>query len=53
MCSPKSKVTVGFIKMEYVFKWAPEYKKAIFPVPIVEHTFARERILAAFKKALA
>jgi len=40
-------------KMEYVYKWAPEYKQAILPVPIVEHTFARDRILAAFKKALA
>jgi deoxyribodipyrimidine photo-lyase len=40
-------------KMEYVFRWAPEYKKAILPMPIVEHTFARDRILAEFKKALA
>ncbi|WP_316771305.1 deoxyribodipyrimidine photo-lyase [Pedobacter frigiditerrae] len=40
-------------KMEYVFKWAPEYQNAILPIPIVEHTFARDRILAAFKKALA
>ena len=39
-------------KMEYVFKWAPEYKLALLPTPIVDHTFARERILAAFKKAL-
>jgi len=39
-------------KMEYVFKWAPEYKQVILPIPIVEHTFARERVLAAFKKAL-
>jgi len=40
-------------KMEYVFKWAPEYKSAILPVPIVEHTFARDRILKEFKRALA
>ncbi|RYG08636.1 MAG: deoxyribodipyrimidine photo-lyase, partial [Chitinophagaceae bacterium] len=40
-------------KMEYVFKWAPEYKKAILPIPIVEHTFARDRVLKAYKKALA
>jgi deoxyribodipyrimidine photo-lyase len=40
-------------KMEYVFKWAPEYKQAILPIPIVEHTFARDRILKEFKKALA
>lgn len=40
-------------KMEYVFKWASEYKKAILPIPIVEHTFARDRILKEFKRALA
>ena len=39
-------------KMEYVFKWAPEYKLAILPMQIVEHTFARDRVLKAFKTAL-
>jgi deoxyribodipyrimidine photo-lyase len=40
-------------KMEYVFKYAPEYKLAILPTPIIEHTFARDRALKAYKKALA
>lgn len=39
-------------KMEYVFKWAPEYKKALLPVPIVAHEFARKRVLETYKKAL-
>lgn len=39
-------------KMEYVLKWAPEYKKAIAPMPIVEHDFARKRALETYKKAL-
>ncbi|MDQ8003620.1 MAG: deoxyribodipyrimidine photo-lyase [Pedobacter sp.] len=39
-------------KMEYVFKWAPEYKSALLPIPIVEHDFARKRILEVYKKAL-
>lgn len=39
-------------KLAYVFKWAPEYQSALAPVPIVEHTFARDRVLKAFKKAL-
>ncbi|WAC42299.1 cryptochrome/photolyase family protein [Pedobacter sp. SL55] len=39
-------------KMEYVFKWVPEYKKAIAPMPIVNHEFARKRVLEAYKKAL-
>lgn len=39
-------------KMVYVFKYAPEYKQALHPIPIVEHTFARDRALKAYKKAL-
>ena len=39
-------------KREYVFKWAPEYKNALLPVPIVAHEFARQRALATYKKAL-
>ncbi len=39
-------------KMEYVFRWAPIYKQALFPIPIVVHEFARQRVLAAYKKAL-
>lgn len=39
-------------KMEYVFKWAPEYKQAIAPMPIVNHEFARKRVLETYKKAL-
>ncbi len=39
-------------KMEYVFKWAPEYKRVLAPILIVGHTFARDRVLATYKKAL-
>ncbi|KQB99959.1 deoxyribodipyrimidine photo-lyase [Pedobacter sp. Hv1] len=39
-------------KREYVYRWAPAYRLAIAPIPIVEHTFARDRVLKAFKKAL-
>lgn len=39
-------------KMEYVYKWAPEYKGLDFPRPIVDHAFARDRALKAYKKAL-
>jgi len=39
-------------KMEYVLKWAPEYKSALLPPPIVEHEFARKRVLEVYKKAL-
>lgn len=39
-------------KMQYVYKWAPEYRLAILPMPIVDHAFARDRVLKAYKQAL-
>jgi deoxyribodipyrimidine photo-lyase len=33
-------------------KWVPEYGTVKYVRPVVEHTFARERVLAAYKKAL-
>ncbi|RZL18683.1 MAG: deoxyribodipyrimidine photo-lyase [Pedobacter sp.] len=39
-------------KMEYTLKWAPEYSLPILPMPIVNHAFARDRVLKTYKKAL-
>lgn len=39
-------------KLEYIRKWIPNYDSQILP-EIVEHQFARERVLQTFKKALA
>ncbi len=39
-------------KNEYIYRWAPEYKKEKHIQPIVEHAFARDRILKVFKDAL-
>lgn len=36
----------------YILKWAPEYGEIHVPIPIVEHRFARERALSAYKKTL-
>ena len=36
----------------YVKKWIPEYGTPRYPAPMVEHTFARERCLATYKKGL-
>jgi deoxyribodipyrimidine photo-lyase len=36
----------------YIFRWAPEYKEQKHVKPIVEHAFARERVLKVFKAAL-
>jgi len=40
-------------QFEYIKKWVPEYLDPFkYPAPIVDHQEARERCLAAFKKAL-
>jgi deoxyribodipyrimidine photo-lyase len=36
----------------YIKKWVPEFGTSNYPKPIIEHTFARERILARYKQAL-
>ncbi len=41
-------------KLEYIKKWIPEFNDPFsYPKPVVDHKFARERVLAAFKKALS
>ncbi|RCH54866.1 deoxyribodipyrimidine photo-lyase [Mucilaginibacter hurinus] len=41
-------------KMEYIKKWVPEYADfSKYPKPIVDHVFARDRCLKAFKAALS
>ncbi len=37
---------------KYLKKWAPELNSPAYPAPIVEHKFARQRVLDVFKKAL-
>lgn len=39
-------------KLEYIKKWVPEFGTKKYAQPIVEHTFARERVLKVFKEAL-
>ena len=36
----------------YIKKWVPEYGTAHYCLPIVDHTFARERCLVRYKKGL-
>lgn len=38
--------------LKYIRQWIPELDSLDYPTPIVEHTFARERCLATYKKAL-
>jgi deoxyribodipyrimidine photo-lyase len=36
----------------YIKKWVPEFGTSSYPAPIVDHKFARERVLNRFKQAL-
>jgi deoxyribodipyrimidine photo-lyase len=41
-------------KLEYIKKWVPEYADfGKYPKPIIDHAYARDRCLKAFKAALA
>jgi deoxyribodipyrimidine photo-lyase len=40
-------------KGAYIRQWVPEWGKDAYPEPIVEHKFARERVLKTYKEALA
>ncbi|MCB0487453.1 MAG: deoxyribodipyrimidine photo-lyase [Cyclobacteriaceae bacterium] len=37
---------------KYIKKWVPEFESSDYPPPIVDHSFARERVLEAYKVAL-
>jgi deoxyribodipyrimidine photo-lyase len=39
-------------KFEYIKKWVPEFGSPNYPDPIIDHKFARERVLERFKSAL-
>lgn len=39
-------------QFEYIKKWVPEFGTNSYPAPIVEHKYARERVLNRFKQAL-
>ncbi len=38
--------------LKYILKWVPEYGTVAYSQPIVEHAFARERILKVYKSVL-
>ena len=39
-------------QLEYINKWVPDFQELSYPTPIVDHKFARERCLHAYKTAL-
>lgn len=40
-------------ELKYIKKWVPEFGTSLYPKPIIEHTFARNRCLAVYKDALS
>lgn len=38
--------------LKYIKKWVPEYDSFSYPQPIVDHEFARKRVLKVYKEAL-
>ncbi len=45
--------TEKFDKEEkYIKQWVPEYQTSLYPKPIVDHAFARDRCLKTYKEAL-
>lgn len=50
--SPEAQTIRFDPKMQYIRKWVPEFEELTYPKPIVDHKFARERVLNTYKKAL-
>ncbi|WP_196895870.1 cryptochrome/photolyase family protein [Aureivirga marina] len=50
--NPETQLTKFDKDLKYVKKWIPEFGTNKYPKPIVEHKFARERVLKAYKDAL-
>ncbi len=50
--NPTSQLTKFDKELKYVKKWVPEYGTDDYPEPMVDHKFARERCLNAYKDAL-
>jgi deoxyribodipyrimidine photo-lyase len=39
-------------QLKYIRKWVPEFEELTYPRPIVQHEFARKRVLDVYAKAL-
>jgi deoxyribodipyrimidine photo-lyase len=51
--NPDSQLKKFDPQLSYIKKWVPEYADfSKYPKPIIDHAFARDRCLKAFKKAL-
>jgi deoxyribodipyrimidine photo-lyase len=51
--NPTSQMEKFDQELTYVKRWVPELSTHLYPEPIVEHKWARERCLATYKEALS
>ncbi len=40
-------------QLDYITKWVPDFQELTYPQPVVDHKFARERCLRAYKEAVS
>ena len=38
--------------LKYIKQWVPDFQELTYPIPMVDHAFARERCLGVYKEAL-
>lgn len=50
--SPAEQTKKFDANQQYIRKWVPEFGSPAYPPPMVDHAFARQRCLDAYKKAL-
>lgn len=50
--SPDAQLAKFDKDLKYVRQWLPEFGTPLYPKPIIDHKFARERVLKAYAKAL-
>ena len=51
--NPTSQMEKFDKQLTYIKEWVPEYGTPAYPLPMVDHKFARERCLAVYKAALS
>lgn len=50
--NPESQTEKFDKELKYIKKWVPEYGSELYPKPMVDHKFARERAIETYKNAL-
>lgn len=51
--NPDSQITKFDKQHEYIKRWVPEFGTAAYPKPMVDHSWARDRALEAYKASIA